>query len=181
MDALAIGKGANCYLIPLTRQRLSIGRADENDIVLSGDTTASRRHAVLERIDSGWRIRDLGSSNGTFVNGVRVGTQMRINPGDSITIGESELGLREGESAPDPVLRTIRPSNAEQTGPVLTQRERAVLRLLAKGMTDTEIADQLTISVKTVHSHLDRIRDRSGLRRRAELTRLAIDLGLSDG
>jgi pSer/pThr/pTyr-binding forkhead associated (FHA) protein len=179
MDALAIGTGSNSYLIPLTRQRLSIGRADENDVVLSGDGTASRRHAVLERVDDGWRIRDLGSSNGTYVNGVRVGSHMRVRPGDQITIGESALGLREGESAPDPVMATVRPSAAEQTGPILSQRERAVLRLLATGMTDTEIAEQLTISVKTVHSHLDRIRDRSGLRRRAELTRLAVELGLT--
>jgi len=83
--------------------------------------------------------------------------------------------------APDSVLKTVRPSAADQTGPVLTQREQSVLRLLAKGMTDSEIASQLSISIKTVHSHLDRIRDRSGLRRRAELTRLAVEAGLVDG
>lgn len=60
----------------------------------------------------------------------------------------------------------------------LSQREREVLGLLAEGARDREIAEQLFISVSTVHSHLDRIRDKTGLRRRPELTRLAMQEGI---
>jgi DNA-binding NarL/FixJ family response regulator len=62
--------------------------------------------------------------------------------------------------------------------PRLSPRERQLLGLVGRGMTDREIADELTISLTTVHSHLDRIRDKTGRRRRTQLTRLALDLDL---
>ncbi len=60
----------------------------------------------------------------------------------------------------------------------LSDREREVLALLAAGERDQDIADALHISVRTVRSHLDRIRDKTGRRRRSELTRLAIEQGI---
>jgi DNA-binding NarL/FixJ family response regulator len=62
----------------------------------------------------------------------------------------------------------------------ITAREREVLRLLASGKTDRMIAEELTISPATVRSHLDRIRSKTGRRRRADLTRLAVQAGLAD-
>ena len=60
----------------------------------------------------------------------------------------------------------------------LSPRERELLTLVARGHTDAQIAGQLHISVRTVSSHLDRIRDKTGCRRRADLTRLALSAGL---
>ena len=60
----------------------------------------------------------------------------------------------------------------------LSPRERELVTLVARGHTDTQIAGQLHISVRTVSSHLDRIRDKTGCRRRADLTRLALGAGL---
>jgi len=60
----------------------------------------------------------------------------------------------------------------------LSDRERQVLALLANGERDQDIADTLRISVRTVRSHLDRIREKTGRRRRPELTRLAIEKGI---
>lgn len=60
----------------------------------------------------------------------------------------------------------------------LSDRERQVLALLADGRRDQDIADALAISVRTVRSHLDRIREKTGRRRRPELTRLAIEKGI---
>jgi predicted ATPase/DNA-binding CsgD family transcriptional regulator len=60
----------------------------------------------------------------------------------------------------------------------LSSREKELVTLVARGCTDTQIAGQLYISVSTVRSHLDRIRDKSGCRRRADLTRLALQAGL---
>jgi DNA-binding NarL/FixJ family response regulator len=60
----------------------------------------------------------------------------------------------------------------------ITAREREILELVAGGETDQDIAEQLSISVRTVHSHLDRIRDKTGSRRRADLTRFAIERGI---
>ena len=60
----------------------------------------------------------------------------------------------------------------------LSARERELVTLVAQGHTNAQIAVQLYISVRTVTSHLDRIRDKTGCRRRADLTRLALSAGL---
>ena len=60
----------------------------------------------------------------------------------------------------------------------LSTRERELVTLVARGRTDAQIAAELYISVRTVSSHLDRIRDKTGCRRRADLTRLALAAGL---
>jgi DNA-binding CsgD family transcriptional regulator len=60
----------------------------------------------------------------------------------------------------------------------LSVRERELVTLVAQGGTNAQIAAQLHISVYTVRSHLDRIREKTGCRRRADLTRLALHQGL---
>jgi len=60
----------------------------------------------------------------------------------------------------------------------LSARERELVRLVSLGRTNAQIAAELHISVRTVSSHLDRIRDKTGCRRRADLTRLALSAGL---
>ena len=71
------------------------------------------------------------------------------------------------------------PSAQEAQGAVrLSAREQELVTLVAQGRTDADIAAQLYISVRTVRSHLDRIRDKTGCRRRADLTRLALTAGL---
>jgi non-specific serine/threonine protein kinase len=73
------------------------------------------------------------------------------------------------------------PPGAAAAGPGLERlspRERELVTLVARGHTDAQIAGQLFISVRTVSSHLDRIRDKTGCRRRADLTRLALSAGL---
>jgi DNA-binding CsgD family transcriptional regulator len=68
---------------------------------------------------------------------------------------------------------------APAPGPgALSARERELVTLVAQGRTDAQIAAQLYISIRTVRSHLDRIRDKTGCRRRADLTRLALSEGL---
>ena len=60
----------------------------------------------------------------------------------------------------------------------LSEREREIVALLAGGATDAQIADQLYLSTNTVRSHLERIRDKTGARRRTELVRYAIQAGI---
>jgi non-specific serine/threonine protein kinase len=60
----------------------------------------------------------------------------------------------------------------------LSARERELVTLVAQGRTNAQIAGQLYISIRTVSSHLDRIRDKTGCRRRADLTRLALTMDL---
>jgi non-specific serine/threonine protein kinase len=70
------------------------------------------------------------------------------------------------------------PQPASPGAGTLSARERELVTLVARGRTDAQIAAQLYISIRTVRSHLDRIRDKTGCRRRADLTRLALAEGL---
>ena len=72
---------------------------------------------------------------------------------------------------------SLRPPASPRPGK-LSARERELVTLVAQGRTDTQIASDLFISIRTVRSHLDRIRDKTGCRRRADLTRLALSEGL---
>ncbi len=74
------------------------------------------------------------------------------------------------------LLQAIREPGGDKLA--LSAREKQVLALVAQGETDIDIAEMLFISVRTVQSHLDRIRDKTGQRRRPDLTRLAIEHGL---
>jgi Protein of unknown function (DUF3662)/FHA domain len=83
------GRGRAKERISITRAPVTIGRLSANDVVLA-DSNVSRRHAELRRSRDGWRLVDLGSTNGTAVNGRPVGEHFLVH-GDRITIGTSEL------------------------------------------------------------------------------------------
>ena len=76
------------------------------------------------------------------------------------------------------MLTAPAPSAAAPGLAKLSARERELITLVAQGRTDAQIAAQLYISARTVSSHLDRIRDKTGCRRRTDLTRLALAEGL---
>ncbi len=70
---------------------LTIGRSAENEAALAGDDYASARHARVETRRDGVWLLDLGSTNGTWVNGERMDGHRRLNEGDVVRIGQTEL------------------------------------------------------------------------------------------
>ena len=68
-----------------------LGRGGENTIRLDGDEFVSTRHALLEPRPDGLWVEDVGSTNGTFVNGARVTTARLLHPGDVVRIGRTDL------------------------------------------------------------------------------------------
>jgi pSer/pThr/pTyr-binding forkhead associated (FHA) protein len=70
---------------------LTIGRAGDNAVVLARDDFASARHARVEAQRDGLWIIDLGSTNGTFVNGDRIDGRRRLRDGDVVKVGDTEL------------------------------------------------------------------------------------------
>ncbi len=72
----------------LTKEVSLIGRDVTNDVVI-GDAEVSRQHARITRTPGGYVLEDLGSTNGTFVNGERLTTPRVLNPGDLIAFGET--------------------------------------------------------------------------------------------
>jgi hypothetical protein len=74
---------------------LTVGRSGENDIAIDGDEFASARHVRIEPRRDGVWVHDLGSTNGTHVNGVRIDRPRKLVTGDVIRVGETELRFEE--------------------------------------------------------------------------------------
>jgi ABC transport system ATP-binding/permease protein len=82
-------------VMPVPAGTLRVGRAEDNDLVVD-DLIVSRYHAELRRTtDGGYEITDLGSNNGTYVNGRRISTQT-LTDGDNVGIGRSTFKLTDG-------------------------------------------------------------------------------------
>src|SRR5689334_20466784 len=94
---LVYRSGGKVVRVPFAGDALAIGRGDENDVRPMG-AGLSRTHCRVARMGDGFVVEDLGSSNGTFVNGERVaGAPVRVKPGDVIRAGSLELSLEAGE------------------------------------------------------------------------------------
>ncbi len=78
-------------VLTLDAHPLTVGRGATNDVALSVDEYASSRHARFEPRRDGIFVEDIGSTNGTFVNGIRVTRERRLVPGDVVRIGETDL------------------------------------------------------------------------------------------
>lgn len=180
MITLDVLDGAHRRTVSIDGEVARIGRDKSCEVQLPGDFTVSRVHAVLTVNAGEWTIEDAGSRNGTMVNGRAVVGAQRLAPSDRILVGGFVLVVPDTH---DPVVETIGADQAHvsrarvDTG--LSAREIDVLRLVCTGHSDQQIAEALVVSVKTVHSHLDRIRDKTGCRRRAELIRFALDHGVA--
>jgi FHA domain len=70
---------------------LTFGRGAQNDVQLQRDEYASSRHARIEARRDGVWLEDIGSTNGTYLNGIRLTRPKRMTPGDIVRIGETEL------------------------------------------------------------------------------------------
>ena len=167
----------------LDSERLTVGTLDSNDLVVDADGV-SRVHAVIERFGDLWCVRDLGSRNGTFVNGDRILGERALHSGDEISLGRLRV-LFHG------------PARGQATAPIaqappLTPRERDVLvalcRPLLAGDAFTEpasiraIAAELVVSEAAVKQHLSRLYAKFDVgadveRRRVQLANAAVARG----
>jgi sigma-B regulation protein RsbU (phosphoserine phosphatase) len=73
--------------IPLTGERLSVGRSSAAELCFPEDAGLSRQHFAFEPMDGEWTVQDLGSKNGTFVNNIPLKARLILKPGDRITAG----------------------------------------------------------------------------------------------
>ena len=77
--------------VELAHEAVTIGRGPLNDLQLDQDDFASGKHALIDPRRDGVWVEDLGSTNGTFINGVRLSTSRRLTPGDVLRIGETDF------------------------------------------------------------------------------------------
>ena len=171
--------------VELSNDRVSIGKGAENDLAIDGDDTVSGLHAVLDRFPAGWCVTDLGSSNGTFVNGERILTARRLRHGDEVRVGATKLLFRDSAD----VGRSV--TKSPLASPSLTARERDVLVVLCRPLLDRdlftepasirEIAGALVVSEAAVKQHLARLYEKFEVdaadHRRARLANEALRRG----
>jgi hypothetical protein len=178
--------GGRNWRVSLEADRTTIGNAAENDVSLADDPTASHLHAILERFPAGWCVTDLGSSNGTWVNGERIWAARRLRNGDEIRVGQTRLVFR------DPFGAGRAATRAADGPPSLTTREGDVLVALCRPLLDRDIftepastrtiADELVITQAAVKQHLANLYDKFGVaagdsHRRARLANEALRRG----
>jgi len=144
---------------------------------------------AFEAIEAGLRDRDhasLRTALGDAEFEVAYARGRALSQADIVAVA---LALAAADAEPDPGVATVSDAVSDavsaagqaaadpSAGP-LSEREREILALLASGATDAQIAERLFLSVNTVRSHLDRIRDKTGARRRPELVRYAVQAGI---
>ena len=79
--------------LPLQGDRIVFGRAEHVDVQLD-DEYVSDEHAALVHVEGEWRVRDLGSTNGTYLNGQKTIAPTTITAGDQLQLGKTRLEVR---------------------------------------------------------------------------------------
>ena len=105
--------------LTLDRDHFGVGRSSANELCYPEDAGLSRQHLVIERTPSGWSVRDLGSKNGTLLNGQRIAGTHALSPGDRVAAGH--LTLEMAGARPLPVLdRTVMFVDSPAEAPIST-------------------------------------------------------------
>jgi DNA-binding CsgD family transcriptional regulator len=184
---LELRSGAGAKPVALERDRLTVGREPHNDVPLTDDARASRIHASFERYGTGWCLHDLGSRNGTFVNGQRIWRERVLHDGDEILIGGARIVYHAGAAAATPL------TEAGAGILRLTPREFDVLAALClpvlagemftEPASTKDIADLLVITQTAVKQHLGHLYDKFGIdvpheQRRTRLANEALSRGV---
>jgi pSer/pThr/pTyr-binding forkhead associated (FHA) protein len=158
-------------LIPLADERVTIGKAPTNLVALAHDQTVSRLHAVLENLGSAWSLRDVGSRNGTFVNGEKIGHERVLRSGDEVRVGNSRLVFWDNRSTGDAALAdaTVSAEPVAQA-PRLTPRELDVVLALCRPLVSGDpfpepasvrrLATELVVTEAAVKQHLQNLYDK---------------------
>lgn len=168
---LEVSKPSGRELVPLTGQRVTLGKASSNEVSFEHDETVSRLHAVFENLGFAWSIRDMGSRNGTFLNGERITAERVLRSGDEVRVGKSKLVFWEvkdsGEGSLGEETVTAQPL---ELPPRLTRRELDVLVVLCRPLVSDDpfpepasvrrMASELYVTEAAVKQHLQNLYDK---------------------
>jgi hypothetical protein len=168
---LEVSKPSGRELVPLSGQRVTLGKASTNDVSLEHDETVSRLHAVFENLGFAWSIRDLGSRNGTYLNGERISAERVLRSKDEVRVGKTRLIFWEvrdsGEGPRDEETVAAQPS---ELPPRLTRRELDVLIVLCRPLVSDDpfpepasvrrMASELFVTEAAVKQHLQNMYDK---------------------
>ena len=102
---------------------LTLGRED-TDLIIEDDNEVSRNHAVVRAVDGEIEIEDLGSTNGTFVNELKISGPTRLSNGDILRIGQTRLDVAIEDEDPNAtrVSKIVLPPQSPTDLPIPVQR-----------------------------------------------------------
>lgn len=148
------GDGDDGETILLDQPRGTVGRREDNAYVVT-DPHVSRVHAQFDVRGGRVFVADLGSSGGTMVNGEAVEGQRALEHGDEVSFGpvSATFLTSDGDGRDEDVETRVFTAPAVATGPDLSPRQQQVLELIAEGMTNKEIAQDLGITERTVKAY----------------------------
>ncbi len=126
---------------PLSAAETRLGRHPDAELQLdpAADAEVSAWHAAITRTGDGWRLRDLGSRNGTYLNGTRIHAEAALRSGDTIRLGPAGPELRFTAAAPEAARATAatagsEPGTAASPPESATQRIRVQVRRQTRGL-----------------------------------------------
>jgi len=102
-------KKGDTFFIDLKKERVSVGRSEDNDLALP-DPFSSGHHALILPKDGGFALRDNGSKNGTFLNGKKIQGEADLKKGDEILVGSTRLIYDKELSSNVELTEVISPS-----------------------------------------------------------------------
>jgi pSer/pThr/pTyr-binding forkhead associated (FHA) protein len=179
-------------LVTLSGQRVTVGKSSTNVVALKDDSTVSRLHAVLENLGFAWSVRDVGSRNGTYVNGEKITAERVLRSGDELRVGKTRLvfwEVKEGdETTSYEATVSVAPT---QLPPRLTPRELEVLMVLCRPLVSDDpfpeavsvrqMAQELFVTEAAIKQHLQNLYDKFSIpaegERRVRLANEAIRRG----
>ena len=129
---------------PLTDEDVVIGRSRSNAVQIHSHQS-SRHHCKLVKEDGGWKMLDLGSSNGTYVNGRRVPEKVMAD-GDLITVGHAAIVYRDGE----PGAETPPSADATERVPIRDRNVEILLKTVLAASGRKGLREFLTLAVDSV-------------------------------
>lgn len=100
MSAFLVPLDPGLCLIPLEKAIVLIGRQADCDVSLTHSRKVSRKHCCIAQVNNAYVVRDLGSTNGVFVNGARVRKETGLTVGDELAIGDVRFRLQSEATMP---------------------------------------------------------------------------------
>ena len=165
------------WVIPIDKNPFTIGRSEDCNLSLLSQTV-SRKHAEIFYRGNSVFIRDLNSTNGTFINEKRIKDRILLNNGDTIYFGDLKFRIllkakkRKDENSDTMYLKLHKEKGGFTEYYNLTKREEEILYYLLQGKSTKKIANALYISFGTAKNHVSNIFKKIGVHSRYELIAL---------
>jgi len=160
--------------IALDRERITLGRSSANELSYPDDIGLSRQHLAIVGRDGKWTVEDLGSKNGTLLNGVRVEKPMPFQPGDRVSAGHLTIEFAGSGGAHQNTVRFV--DNKEQFSNSATTVVASLNGVLAPPSDDLHKTTVMMQGTPQMRALIDAGRELAGHRPLAELFPLIMDL-----